>query len=140
MLLLYENNVEKLEIILKNNRTICIQNEYKKNRIKIQQYDVKNKNTDLGSFDNIIATLFDSITEISYSRNIINGNKSEVNIDIECKISVEKIKITFNYVEQLEKNVEGLLKRNDVDYIDIEEIDSTIIKDAFKKALQINAY
>lgn len=131
-----ENNVIKTEIVLKNNRTISIENLEGENKILIKQYDVNNQQIKLDSVGGIINTILNTITEITYYRDIINNETNKVDINIVCNLGIEKITFNFNYVEQIKNNVENLIYKNDVDFVDLKNFTEEMYKSFLEKVLK----
>ncbi len=132
-----EKNVIKTELVLKNNRTISIQIDNNQNNIIIKQSDVKNKEINFQGIGNIINTILDSISEITYSTNI-NNNKNKVCVDIMFNLGIEKIKFNYNYVIQIKNNVENILEKKDIKYTDVEKIDKELYRNIFEKVHKIS--
>lgn len=132
-----DNNIIKTEIVLKNNRTISIENLEGENKILIKQYDINNQQIKLDSVSGIINTILNTITEITYYRDIINNETNKVDINIVCNLGIEKITLNFNYVEQIENNVENLTYKNDVDFVDLKNFTEEMYKSFLEKVLKI---
>lgn len=132
-----ENNVIKTEIVLENDRTISVENVNGENKILIKQYDVNNKQIKVDSIDGIITTILNAITEITYSRDIINNETNKVDINIICNLGIENITLNINYVEQIKNDVENIIHKNDVDYIDLKNFTEEMYKSFLEKVLKI---
>lgn len=130
-------NIVKTELVLKNNRTISIQTNDIQNKITIKQSDVKNKTVEFEGINNIANTVLDSITEITYSRNIINS-EDKVDLNITCDFGIEKINFNYNYVEQIKNNVENILDRNNIEYVDVEKLNKEFYKKIIEKVHEIS--
>ncbi len=122
---IYRNmhDIEKIELKFKDNRTISIQNDNKNNKIIIKQSNVKRQITNLNNLNNIANSVLDSINEITYSKNITNNNKNNVDINVIFDIGIDKVIFTYSYVEQIENFVDNIIDKNNIDYIDVENID-----------------
>lgn len=132
-----EKNVIKTELIIEDNRTIsveCVDNE---NKIIIKQYDVNNGNVNIDTIERIIRLIINSITEITYSKNVINNNSSKVDFNIICNLGIERIVLNYNYVEQIENNVEDIMCKNDVEFIDLKKINKKQLDKIIDKVLKI---
>jgi len=132
-----ENNVIKTEIVLENDRTISAEKVDGENKILIKQYDVNNKQIKIDSIDGIITTILNTITEITYSRDIINNETNKVDINIICNLGIENITLNINYVEQIKNNVDNIIHKNDVHYIDLKNFTEEMYKSFLEKVLKI---
>lgn len=135
-----ENNVIKTEIVLKDDRTFSIEKDKEKNKIIIKQYDVKNSKIDLKTPKGIFYTILNSINEITYSKDILNDTTSKVDVNIICSIGIERITINYNYVEEIEKNVENIIRKKDVEYIELKNIGVDVYKNIMKKLPKISLF
>lgn len=132
-----ENNVIKTEIVLENDRKISVEKVEGENKILIKQYDVNSKQIKIDSIDGIITTILNAITEITYSRDIINNETNKVDINIICNLGIENITFNINYVEQIKNNVDNIIHKNDVDYIDLKNFTEEMYKSFLEKVLKI---
>lgn len=132
-----ENNVIKTEIVLENDRTISVEKTDNENTIRIKQYDIENNKVDIKSINGIITTIINSITEITYSRNIDNNEINEVDINVICNLGIEKITININFVEQIKNNVEEIVYKNEIDYIDLKTFNEEMYNSFLEKVLKI---
>lgn len=131
-----EKNVIKTEIVLKNERTISIE-KIEENKLLIEQYDVSNKQIDVSSINGIITTVLNTITEITYSRNIINGDTNKVDINVICNLGIEKITLNINYVEQIKNDVEKIIRKKDIEYIDLKNFTEEMYNSFLENVLKI---
>lgn len=129
-----ENNVIKTELVLKNNRTISIISNKEENKIIIQQYNVENSESelDISSIGRIVNTLINSISEISYTRYIENNKTNNVEFNIICSLGIEEIEVKYSYVEEIKNNVENIMDKNDVEFIDI----NRAVDDTYKNIIE----
>lgn len=134
-----EKNVIKTELMLKNERTISIEN-IDSNKIIIKQYDVSNQKIEFNNIEGIITTILNMVSEIIYTRNIINNETNEVDINIICNMGIEKITININYVEQIKNNVENLIYKKDVEYIDLRNFSEEIYINILEKLFKIERF
>lgn len=118
------NNVEKIEMVFENDRTICVENA--KNKIVIKQYDVNNRKIEIDTISNIIKTIIDSITEISYSKNIKNNCIKVVDFNITCDVGIETININYNYEEKIKTGIDSLIRKKDIEYIELTKNDQNV--------------
>ena len=131
-----EKNVIKTEIVLKNDRTISLETE-DDNKIIIKQYDVEGKDYNIKTIDGIIKTVLNAITEIKYTRDVLNDTTNKVDINIKCIIGFESITLNYNYVEQIKNNVEKIVHKNEIEYVDLKNIDQGMYKIILQKLLEI---
>ena len=141
-IIIYVNkkNVEKVELMLEDNRTISLQIDKEQNKIIIKQYDIKNKSRNFEDINNTVSAVLDSITEITYSKNVIDGITNKVSINVICKISLETINFNYSYVEQIKNNVDNLLNKDNIKYIMIDKIDENDIKRILEKVLKMSTF
>ncbi len=133
-----EKNVIKTELVLKNSRTISI--EAGNNKISIKQYDVKEKQIKLNTVDECAKTILDSITQIDYSKSIANNTSSKVDVNIVCKFGIECITLHYDCIEQIKDNIEGIIHKNEIEYIDLRNLDSETCKIMLKKLREIGMF
>lgn len=133
-----ENDVIKTEFVLNNNRTISVQTD-KNNKIVIKQYDIKDSEISLKTFDEVIRTVLNTITEITYEKKIVNGEKCKVCLNIKCNLGIENLNINYNYVEKIENNVEDIIRKDDIKYLDLNNAPKELYKNIKEKVLKINA-
>lgn len=134
-----ENNVIKTEIVLKNDRTISIEKK-NENEIVLKQYNVENFKINLKSFSGIVETILNSISEVTYNKRMENDKTSKVEFDIVCNLGIETITIKYNYVEQIKNNVENLVRKNDINYIDLKKYNKEILELILQKAPKIDSF
>ena len=132
-----ENDVVKVELVLNNDRTISIEND-NKNKIIIKQYDIKNNEPDLKSFTGIIKTVLNNIYEITYEKQIDNSKTNRVSLNVKCNLGIEQLNINYNYVEQIKNNVEGIIRKDDILYLDLNKISNETFKNIVEKALSLS--
>ena len=132
-----ENNVIKTEIVIENDRTISVENVDGENKILIRQYNVNNKQIKIDSIDEIITTIINTITEITYYREVINNETNKVDINIICNMGIEKITLNINYKEQIKSNVENIIHKNSVNYIDLKNFTEEMYNSFLEKVLKI---
>ena len=132
-----ENNVVKTEIVLENDRTISVEKEDEENKIIIKQYNINNNKINIKSIDGIIAIIINSITEITYSKNIDNNEINKVNINITSNLGIDKITLNINFVEQIKNNVDDLINKNEIDYIDLKSFNEEMYDSFLEKVLKI---
>ena len=132
-----ENGVEKVEFLLNNDRTISIQTD-KENTIIIKQYDIKYNENENGAVEGILKTILNSITEVTYKKEILNDKTNRVDFNIKCKFGIESINIDYNYVERMENNVEYVVKKDNVQYMDLNDATKETCKSILEKVLKIN--
>ena len=132
-----EKNVIKTELIIEDNRTISIECVDNENKIIIRQYDVNNMDADINTIEGIIRFIINSITEITYSKDIINNDSRKVNFNIICNLGIERITLNYNYVEQIKNNVEDIMYKNDVEFIDLKKINKKQLDKIIDKVLKI---
>lgn len=129
-----KNSVEKIDFIF-NDRTFSI--KATDNQITITQFDIKDNQIDLSTFNNIAKTVLNSINEITYKKEIKNDNTNKVCLNIKCNIGIDLINIKYNYVEQIKNNVENIIRKDEIDYKEIVNEDyNSMIKNTIKKYLQ----
>lgn len=131
-----ENDVEKIELVLKNDRTISIENE--NNKIIIKQYDVYDKKIELDTIDNIARTILNSITEISYSKNIKNNDINFVDFNVICDFGIETIILNYNYEEKIKNSIENLNRKKDIEYIELTKDDKKVYETILQNIYKIN--
>ena len=134
-----ENNVIKTEIVLKNDRTISIEKK-NENEIVLKQYNVENFKINLKSLSGIAETILNSISEVTYNKRMENDKTSKVEFDIVCNLGIETITIKYNYVEQIKNNVENLVRKNDINYIDLKKYNKEILELILQKAPKIDSF
>lgn len=132
-----ENGVEKVEFLLNNDRTISIQTD-KNNTIIIKQYDIKYNKNENGALEGILKTILNSITEVTYKKEILNDKTNRVDFNIQCKFGIESINIDYNYVERMENNVEYVVKKDNIQYLDLNDATKETCKSILEKVLKIN--
>ncbi len=132
-----ENDVVKVELVLNNDRTISIQND-KKNKLIIKQYDIKNNEPDLKSLAGIIKTVLNTIYEITYEKQIDNNKTNRASLNIKCNLGIEQLNINYNYVEKIKNNVEGIIRKDDILYLDLNKISNETFKNIVEKALSLS--
>ena len=133
-----KNDVVKTEFVLNNDRTISIQND--NNRIIIKQYDIKDNEPNLKSIKGIIKTALNTIYEITYEKQVENNEINRVNLNVKCNLGIEQLNINYNYVEQIKNNVEGIIRKDDIEYIDLNIITNNSFKNIVEKVLSLNTY
>ena len=133
-----ENDVVKTELVLNNDRTISIQTD-KRNKIIIKQYDIMNNEINLKTFSEIIRTALNTISEVTYTREIINEDEQKVELNIKCNLGIENVNINYNYVEQIKKNVDNIIRKDEIEYIDLNKTTEEFYKSLLEKVLKINA-
>lgn len=133
-----ENDVVKTELVLNNDRTISIQTD-KRNKIIIKQYDIMNNEINLKTFSEIIRTALNTISEVTYTKEIINEDKQKVELNIKCNLGIENVNINYNYVEQIKKNVDNIIRKDEIEYIDLNKTTEEFYKSLLEKVLKINA-
>lgn len=137
-----EKNVEKTEIVLKNNRTISVQYDEKDNSIIIKQYEVKEKEFNNNSVNGIINNIINNISEIKYYRRIEAENESNSCIKIILNFGIEKVNIEYNIIETLdfENDLEDIKRKKDIKFIDLQnlkdEVEKRKIIDAINKGIE----
>ena len=82
--------------------------------------------------------MLNAISEIEYSKEIINGDCNKVELIIKCNLGIERINIKYNYVEQIKNNVENIVRENQIKYIDLDKILNEDLKIIIEKVLKIN--
>ena len=132
-----ENDVVKVELVLNNDRTISIEND-NKNKIIIKQYDIKEIEPDLETFEGIIKTALNTIYEITYEKQIDNNQISRVSLNVKCNLGIEQLNINYNYVEQIKNNVEGIIRKDDIYYLDLNKISNVSFKNIVEKVLSLS--
>ena len=132
-----KNNVERIEIVLKDDRRISIEKEGE-NKLVIKQYDVENKEISIKSLNETMKTIIDSVSEITFEKNIMDGNTNSVCLNIACDFGLETINFKYNYVEKIKNNVDSIIRKDDVEYVDIKKYSRDSYKEWFIKALKIN--
>lgn len=134
-----ENDVEKIELVMNDDRTISIQND-KKNKIIIKQYGIKENKLDTKSFEGIVRTAINSIYEITYEKQIENNDIKKVDVNIKCNFGIEQFSINYNYVEQIKNNVEEIIRKDDITYLDLNKISNKTFKNVIEKVLKLKAF
>ena len=132
-----KNNVEKIEIVLKDDRRISIEKEGK-DKLVIKQYDVENKEISIKSLSETIKTVIDSVSEITFKKNIVDENTNCVDLNITCDFGLETMNFKYNYVEKLKNNVDSIMRKDDVEYVDLKKYSRDSYREWFIKALKIN--
>ncbi len=132
-----ENDVIKTEFVFNNERTISIQTD-KKNIINIRQYDIMNNEINLKTFDGIIKTALNTISEVTYTKEIINDNTNKAELNIKCNLGIETVNINYNYVEQIKNNVDSIIRKDEIKYINADNFTNEIYETLLKKVLKIN--
>ena len=129
------NNVEKMEIIVKDGRNISIE-MINENKILIKQSNnLNDKQIDLKNFKGILTTLINTVYEVTYEKKIINGKEKTVDINVICNVGLETINLKYNYVEKIENNVEDYVKMNEVNYTELEKVNIEMLKLLVEKIL-----
>ena len=131
-----ENVVEKIELVFKNDRKISV--ESTDDTIIIKQYDVKDKELKIDTVENVLKTVLDSIAEITYTKKIENKNISKVDVKVICDFGIEKLTFNYDYVEQIKNNVDNIIRKNDIEYIEAIKIDIDTLKTTVQKWLKID--
>ena len=131
-----KNNVEKIEIVLKDDRTISIENN--NNEIIIKQHNVENCKFKFDTISNTIETILNSITEITYSNNIKDENTKEVAVKVTCNFGIEKIILNYNYEEQIKDSIDDIIRKDDIKYVELKKFDIENYKTTLKDMLKIN--
>ncbi len=134
-----KNNVEKAEIILKDDRKISIEKQ-DDDKVVIKQYDVKNKGISFKGTREIFRTIFNNITEITFEKHIKNGDTNNVEFNIVCDLGIETLYLKYNYVEQIKNNVDDIIRKDEIDYIDLKEKANETYKNAVEKVLRIETF
>lgn len=119
-----KNNVEKIEFALKNDRTISIEN--KLDKIIVKQYDVQNRKIEIDSLSHIIETILNSISEITYKKNVTDSQICKVEINAKCNFGIEAITINYKYEEAIKTVIDDLIRKNDIDYIEFTKSNQNI--------------
>lgn len=132
-----KNNVERIEIVLKDDRRISIEKEGE-NKLVIKQYDVENKEISIKSLNETMKTIIDSVSEITFEKNIMDGNTNCVCLNIACDFGLETINFKYNYVEKIKNNVDSIIRKDDVEYVDIKKYSRDSYKEWLINALKIN--
>lgn len=133
-----ENGVIKTELVLNNDRTISVQTD-KRNKITIKQYNIVNNEINLKSFNEIVRTALNTISEITYTKEIINEDVNKVELNIKCNLGIESVDINYNYVEQIKNNVDNIIRKDEIEYIDLNKTTEEFYKTLLEKVLKINA-
>ena len=133
-----ENGVIKTELVLNNDRTISVQTD-KRNKITIKQYNIVNNEINLKSFNEIVRTALNTISEVTYTKEIINEDKQKVELNIKCNLGIENVNINYNYVEQIKNNVDNIIRKDEIEYIDLNKTTEEFYKTLLEKVLKINA-
>ena len=132
-----ENGVIKTELVLNNDRTISVQTD-KRNKITIKQYNIVNNEINLKSFNEIVRTALNTISEVTYTKEIINEDKQKVGLNIKCNLGIENVNINYNYVEQIKNNVDNIIRKDEIEYIDLNKTTEEFYKTLLEKVLKIN--
>ena len=132
-----KNDVVKVELVLNNDRTISIEND-NKNKIIIKQYDIKDIEPDLKTFKGIIKTALNTIYEITYEKQIDNNQISRVSLNVKCNLGIEQLNVNYNYVEQIKNNVDGIIRKDDIYYLDLNKISNVNFKNIVEKVLSLS--
>ena len=112
-----EKSVEKVELIFEKNRTISIEKK-NQNELLIKQYNIVDQNVNLKNIDGILRTIINCISEITYTKNVENGDSDVVDLNIKFNIGIDTITLNYNYVEQIKNNVDNILRKNNIEYTD----------------------
>lgn len=131
-----KNDVEKIELVLKDERTISIENA--DNKIIIKQYDIKNRKIEIDNISHIIETIINSITEITYEKNIANNQTCNVDINIKCNLGIDSIKLKYSYKEEIKTDIENLVRKSDIDYIELTNSDKNVYEMIVENLDKIN--
>ena len=132
-----ENGVIKTELVLNNDRTISVQTD-KRNKITIKQYNIVNNEINLKSFNEIVRTALNTISEVTYTKEIINEDKQKIELNIKCNLGIENVNINYNYVEQIKNNVDNIIRKDEIEYIDLNKTTEEFYKTLLEKVLKIN--
>lgn len=117
-----EKNVEKVEFVIENDRTISVEIE-DGNKLKIAQYDVEHKSFNLNTSNGFFMAMLNSISEITYSKSVLDEDTSTVDVNVVCNIGLETVAINYNYIQQIKDNIGKLIHKNEIDYTDLKELD-----------------
>ena len=128
-----ENVVEKIGLVFKN---VCFVS--RSSILIIKQYDVKDKELKIDTVENVLKTVLDSIAEITYTKKIENKNISKVDVKVICDFGIEKLTFNYDYVEQIKNNVDNIIRKNDIEYIEARKIDIDTLKTTVQKWLKID--
>ena len=131
-----KSNVEKIEFVLKNDRTISIENE--SDKIIIKQFDVQNRKIEIDSLSHIIETILNSITEVTYKKNITDNQVCKVEINVKCNFGIEAITINYNYEEDVKEVIDDLTRKNDIDYVELTKNAQNIYEMIIENITKIN--
>lgn len=115
------NNVIKTELVLNNERIFSIERNDDENKLIFKQYGVKGKKIDISSIEGIIKTVINSLEEITLKMDIVDSQTSKVEISCKFNIGIDKVTINFNYVKKIENNVEDLIYKKDVEFIELKK-------------------
>ena len=132
-----ENDVVKTELVLNNDRTISIQTD-KKNTIIIKQYNIINNEINLKTFDEVVKTALNTISEITYTKEIVNKDTNKVGINMKCNLGIEQVSIAYNYVEKIKNNVDNIVRKDEIEYIELNKTADEVYKFLSEKLLKIN--
>lgn len=131
-----KSHVEKVEFMFKDDRTISVEND--DNKIIIKQYDVKDRKIEIDTVKNIAKTIIDSITEITYSKKVTNKEINNVDINVKCDLGIEAISLNYNYEEKIKTTDVELIRKNDIEYIEITKSDKTICEKVLEVVDKVN--
>lgn len=112
-----DSRVIKTDIVLESGRTISVETDG--STVNINQHNVNYDNIDITTVEGTIRTIVNSINNITYTKNVENCTSNKVDLNIICNIGIEKLTFAYNYVEKIENNVDNLVEKNDLDYIDL---------------------
>ena len=115
------NNVIKTELVLNNERIFSIERNDDENKLIFKQYGVKGKKIDISSIEGIIKTVINSLEEITLKMDIVDSQTSKVEISCKFNIGIDKVTINYNYVKKIENNVEDLIYKKDVEFIELKK-------------------
>lgn len=134
-----ENNVVKTEIVLKNDRTLSIEKK-NENEIVLKQYNVENLKIDLNSLSGIAETILNYISEVTYNKRMEDDKTINVKLNIICNFGVENITFKYNYVEQINNNIEKILRKSDIEFIDLKKYNKEMLESTLQKALKFDSF
>ena len=61
-------------------------------------------------------------------------------LNIICNFGVENITFKYNYVEQINNNVEKILRKSDIEFIDLKKYNKEMLESTLQKALKFDSF
>lgn len=132
-----DNQVIKMEVSIKDNRTIGITLDKDNNKIMINQYNVKNSKMKFDTINEMIISIINNITEISYSRKVENDKSNNVELSIICSMGIDEFELKCNFSESNETDIGDIIKKENVEFKELNVENEELCKIISEKIMSI---